>query len=120
MTVLLGAVALPTGSALQVSASGETAAASRLFAKTGLIVRADVAVDISLPRDWSDRARIGWGNPGELAVSIHVPRCGTAGDGWLAFAGGYYTATPACIPLTIRAAGRQAGARIGVGTTCAG
>ena len=117
---MLGVVALPTSpayGALQTSLTGD-AGAQRLFAKTGLQIKAGAAFDLIVPD--GTVLTIGWGQ--EMASRrLHVPACPSAGgDGWLAYAGGYYTARPACVPLIVAAAGRRQQVHIGLGTPCPG
>jgi hypothetical protein len=64
----LGVVALPTSdnmkAALQTRVSGEADPAARLFAKTGLVIRVDAAMELIVPGEVADRLSIGWGSPG--------------------------------------------------------
>jgi hypothetical protein len=113
LEVILGAVALPTRTVLEAHPTDEPA---WLFAKHGLLVRADTAVELEIAGDAAAHARIGWGNPGPQGRKIRVPVC--RNTGWLAFAGGYTVDAPMCLPLTIRAGGRMADAQIVVGRTC--
>ena len=116
---VLGVVALPTGDAIGAYDSGDPTVPA-LFAKTGLIVRAGQPFEL-IAEDRSDnRVAIGWGNaavrPGSHVV---VPTCAdTYGTGWLAYPGGYWVDRPLCLPLTVRAAGREQEVHIGVGTAC--
>ncbi|GID29576.1 hypothetical protein [Paractinoplanes brasiliensis] len=103
---------LPTAR-LQVAESGEP---GRLFAKAGLLVRAGTPVELTV--DPSARGvTIGWGSPGPEVTTISVPACPDA-KGWLAFAGGYHVPEPMCVPLIVRANGREARARVRVGADC--
>jgi hypothetical protein len=122
--VVLGIVALPTssaGPALQAFGSGDPSTPA-LFAKTGLLIRADSAFDLVVPVLPGNRLTIGWGNrafrPGKRVV---VPGCADQyGTGWLAYPGGYWVDRPLCLPLTVRAGNREQVVRIGVGTPCPG
>ncbi|MFD0971657.1 hypothetical protein [Plantactinospora endophytica] len=128
-TVLADAVAL-TPDRLQPSSTGGSDPA-RLFAKTGLLVRADARVDLIVPATSAGRPWIGWGSPARPARTLHFPGC-AAESGWLAFAGGFWVDAPACVPLTIRSTGREQQsrpeeltpieevARIEVGVDCPG
>lgn len=125
MQVVLGAVALPAspGSrALQAAASGGGAGMPGLFAKTGLLVRAGVEAEISVDAPAGERAGIGWGGaPSRPGRRFVVPACPDArGTGWLAFAGGYWVDRPLCLPLVVRAGGREQRVLIGVGRPCPG
>jgi hypothetical protein len=111
--LVLDAVAVPTGT-LVPQESGEP---GWLFAKSGLVVRASTPVDVAVAPDAAGRVRIGWGSPGPEATTIHVPAC-PSGSGWLAFAGGYSVRTPACVPLIVRAHGKQERVDVSVGVAC--
>ena len=117
-------VALPTsaaGRAIQVSDSGE-ATAPALFAKTGLLIRAGHAFDMDVPTHPGDRLAIGWGNVAfRPSARFAVPACPDRyGTGWLAYPGGYWVDRPVCLPVTVRAGGREQVVHIGVGTACPG
>ncbi|MCW2636610.1 MAG: hypothetical protein JWQ99_2977 [Blastococcus sp.] len=122
--VVLGVVALPTGSAgrsLQVSATGDPSTPA-LFAKTGLLVHAGHAFELAVPAPAGNGAAIGWGNrafrPAERFV---VPECADQyGTGWLAYPGGYWVDQPVCLPVTVRAGGREQVVDVGVGAACTG
>jgi hypothetical protein len=112
--VVLDAVALPTAR-LEAQASGES---GRLFAKQGLLVRAGTAVELTVaPSAAAAGVTIGWGSPGPEGATIRVPACPSA-NGWLAFAGGYTVAEPTCVPLIVRAGGRERRAEVRVGVDC--
>ena len=112
---MLGAVALPTGK-LEPNESGEP---GRLFAKTGLLVKAGTAVELTVARAPGSKeaaevtagVTIGWGSPGPEGTTIRVPACPSA-NGWLAFAGGYTVTEPTCVPLIVRSGGREARAEV--------
>ena len=89
MQVVLGVVGLPTSpghSALGASESGLIDPAARLFAKSGLTVKAGASFRITVPADFADQARIGWGSPGEMTTRLAVNACpaaaGTHSSGW--------------------------------------
>jgi hypothetical protein len=117
--VVAGAVAVPNPAALQVNPSGETAPPLRLFAKSGLVVRAASVVELRVPPAAADRLRIGWGNAARPGMDVRVEGCADR-TGWLVFAGGYWVDEPGCLPLTVRAGGRDEDVRIGVGVACPG
>ncbi|MBM2621321.1 hypothetical protein JIG36_38045 [Actinoplanes sp. LDG1-06] len=108
--LVLDAVALPTGR-LQTAGSGEP---GRLFAKTGLLVRAGTEVELTAT---TEDVTIGWGSPGPEATTITVPACPSAA-GWLAFPGGYHVPKPMCVNLIVRAHGREERAEVRVGADC--
>jgi hypothetical protein len=122
--VVLGVVALPTssaGRALQASDTGD-ASVPALFAKTGLLVRAGHAFDLAVPARPGNGLAIGWGNRAfRPSERFAVPECADRyGTGWLAYPGGYWTDRPVCLPLTVRAGGREQVVDIGVGAPCPG
>ena len=112
--VVLDAVSLPSR-VLEPHDAGEP---GWLFAKQGLVIRAGTAVELTIDPSVADRATIGWGSPGPQGTTIRVPACQGA-HRWLAFAGGYTVREPLCIPLIVRANGREQRASISVGTRCA-
>jgi hypothetical protein len=122
METVLGVVALPTSPAYQALQTSRTGGAGveRLFAKTGLVIRAGTSFDLIVP-DGTALA-VGWGSgPTGPSRRLHVPACPSAGGaGWLAYAGGYWTERPACLPLIVAAGGRKQQVHIGVGTACPG
>jgi hypothetical protein len=121
---VLGVVSLPTSpasAALGASDSGDPAVPA-LFAKTGLLVRADTPSELVVAPQPGNRVAIGWGNvsfgPGQRFV---VPACpDTYGTGWLAYPGGYWADSPLCLPLTVRASGQEQEVHVGVGASCPG
>lgn len=124
-TVVLGAVALPASPghpALQAAGSGESGPVPRLFAKTGLVVRAGVASEIDVPDSVDPHVGIGWTNgPVPPSRRFVVPVCPDArGTGWLAYPGGYWVDTPLCLPLDVRVGDQVQRVEVGVGKACAG
>jgi hypothetical protein len=121
LQVVLGVVALPVSPgypALQTSLSGDGNGPLRLFAKTGLVIRPGTTFELIVPARFTGRFSIGWDTPSHRVV---VSNCAsTGGGGWLAYAGGYWIDHPACVPIIVRAGGRQQQVRIGVGTACPG
>jgi hypothetical protein len=119
--VVLEAVALPTATAqpaaLQTAVSGEADPEARLFAKTGLLVRGGAAFEIIVPDEARPGFSVGWGSPAVRARAVTVA---CDGDGWLAFAGGYWVSEVGCRPLLVRTSGLEATVEIGVGAPCAG
>jgi hypothetical protein len=92
LTVVAGVVALPIGSVLPANPSGD--AGPRLFAKAGLVVRADAVVELRVPGSSAGRLWIGWGSPGRIGTEVWLTGCPDR-SGWLAFAGGYWVNAPA-------------------------
>jgi hypothetical protein len=118
---VLDVVALPTRDALGASDSGDPTTPA-LFAETGLLVRAGRSFDLVVAPQPDNDVAIGWSNrsfrPGPRFT---VPPCpDTYGTGWLAYPGGYWADRPLCLPLTVRADGREEQVHVGVGTACPG
>ncbi|MEV0900582.1 hypothetical protein [Actinoplanes sp. NPDC049802] len=113
--VIGGNVALPgPGTVHRTNESGS--GPTRLFAKFGLLVRAGTTTELSLPPEWGERARLGWGQQ-EPAMAQTVSGCPPGwGDGeWSVFAGGLYVAEPDCVPIRV---GPDATAELSAGTPC--
>lgn len=124
LQVVLGVVALPISPrypALGTSLSGDGNGPLRLFAKTGLFFRPGTKFELIVPARFASRLRIGWGNPGTPSQTVDVSNCASPGGGrWLAIAGGYWIDHPACVPIIVRAGGKQQTVHIGIGTPCPG
>jgi hypothetical protein len=91
------------------------------WSKAGIWVRASasVAVTVSVPRQWRDRARIVWGAPGTPATAVRFAPCRSLGAEWDGYAGGFLLrAKSACVPLVFAVGSRRATLRFGVGTHC--
>jgi hypothetical protein len=130
-SAILDGVALPTGRALQASASGGSTPDSMLFAKDGLLIRRGASFDILVPNEWHGRLKIGWGSPGKPTTHLRVPGCRpternpasgrwSLGDQWLAYPGGYWISQPACVSVVVQAEHAQQTVNIGVGAACPG
>ena len=123
LQVVLGVVALPASPgypALGTSLSGDGSGPLRLFAKTGLVIRPGTTFELIVPAPFTSRLSIGWGMPGTPSHRVLVGSCANTGGGWLAYAGGFWIDHPACVPVIVRAGGRQQQVHIGVGTACPG
>ena len=124
LQVVLGVVALPISPrypALGTSVSGDGNGPLRLFAKTGLFFRPGTTFELIVPARFASRLRIGWGTPGTPSQRVEVSNCANpGGGGWLAIAGGYWIDHPACVPIIVRAGGKQQQVHIGVGKACPG
>jgi hypothetical protein len=122
--VVLDVVALPTSSAGRALAANDSGNGNTpaLFAKTGLLVHAGRSFDLVVPPEAGAGVAIGWGNgTAAPARRFVVPGCADQyGTGWLAYPGGYWTDRALCLPLTVRAGGREKQVRIGIGTPCPG
>ncbi len=121
MRVVLGAVALPgrpdESRALQTGRDG-----ARLFAKSGLWVRAGSRFELIVPAEFRDRIAMTWGNAGEgnHGTEMIDPGCHVNGAPWVNYVGGYWVAHPLCAMLTVDSDGRRRRIRIGIGTPCPG
>jgi hypothetical protein len=123
LPVVLGVVALPASPrypALGTSLSGEGDKARRLFAKTGLVIKPGATFELIVPAPFARRLSIGWGLPGMPSHRVVVNSCPNPGGKWLAYAGGYWIDHPACVPIIVRAGGKQQTVYIGLGTPCPG
>ncbi len=121
LQVVLGVVALPASPrypALQTFLSGHGNGPLRLFAKTGLLFRPGTTFELIVPARFTSRLSIGWGAPSRR---VEVSNCASPGGrGWLTLAGGYWIDHPACVPIIVRAGGKQQQVHIGLGTACPG
>lgn len=123
--IVLGVVALPASStspALQTARTGD-AGSTRLYAKTGLLIRAGATFQLSVPVRVAGRFAIGWGNPAVPTHGLLVAGCRPPGGEhgqWLAYAGGYFVHHVMCALLRVAAAGRTRQVRIGIGAPCPG
>jgi hypothetical protein len=77
--------------------------------------------ELIVPKAWRNRLRLSWGQS-PLTTRLRVQGCpaSTPGEKWLAFAGGYYVTSPACVPLIVRAGTQERRVKIGVGARCPG
>lgn len=115
--IALDGVELESGRVLQVSKSGEKVPAAALFAKTGLVVRAGVAVDLTIVGNAG--TTMGWGSPAGRSTRVQVPACPALGTtDWLAWPGGFWLATPRCVHVAVAIGSRRADARMSVGREC--
>ncbi len=111
LEVVVDAVALPTKTVLQTHAIGVP---GELFAKQGLVVRAGADVELSV--ESTAGARLEWGEIATTGATTRHTPC--PGEGWLAYAGGYYVPAAMCLPVRVRSAGREQTVRIAVGAAC--
>ena len=114
-------VALPKN-VLQANRSGDADPSARLFAKSGLEVASRASFTLSVPDGWMGRVSIGWGNPAIRTMNLYVPSCGQTGLArpWLVFAGGFWVAEPACVPILVNSGTQQETVEIGIGMACPG
>ena len=106
--------------ALQTSRTSEADPAHRLFAKTGLLVRAGAKAELLVPPTWSGRLAVAWGNTAtEPTEHLVIGSCEGA-DVWLAYPGGYYVRDAACIELVVRVDSVDTVLDVGVGAPCPG
>ena len=122
---VLDVVALPTSSkaaALQTSRTGEPDPAVRLFAKTGLVIKAGTKFELVVPDEAKGMVSIGWGGAPPTRsrrVTVSCPARASS-SGWQVYVGGYWVPRPACVPLIVRAGGKEQRVLIGLSTPCPG
>jgi hypothetical protein len=130
-SVILDAVALPTGRALQANQSRDSDPSAKLFAKDGLYIRRGASFDLLVPEQWRGRLLVGWGSPGKPTTHFRVPGCRPTqrmpsssrwdvSDEWLVYPGGYSVSRAACVSVIVRAGQAEETVRIGVGAACPG
>jgi hypothetical protein len=91
----------------------------RYWHKSGLVVRAERAVTITVPPSWRMRAAIIWGNHGGPVESLRIAACTGNPHSGNAYAGGFYLHAPsACLPLIFTVAGRSTTVHFGIGKRC--
>jgi len=113
LEIVLGVVALPTQRMLQVHETGQP---GELFAKNGLVVKADAEVELAVGEGVTG-ARLDWNGVATTGPATrHLP-CSGQTD-WFIYAGGYYVAAPACLPIVVRYGSREQTVRIAVGIAC--
>ncbi|TQS42132.1 hypothetical protein [Cryptosporangium phraense] len=116
-TTVFDGVALLTSGVVQAAETSPTEP-HRLFAKTGLVVRAGREVTLSV----GPEAAIFWGNRAAVWTrTLLVPACpqppGAKGP-WLAYPGGYAVDTPTCLPLRVTVGTRSKTLRVPAGKPC--
>jgi hypothetical protein len=114
----LNAVSVPEAFHQQIVPTGERPWA--YWRKSGIVVRAEKTVTITVPRAWRGRAAIIWGNGGHGPFSsIRLESCSGKPDSGFAFPGGFFLQDPsACLPLIFTAGNRSATVRFGLGRRC--
>jgi hypothetical protein len=123
LQAVLGVVALPASPgypALQTALSGDGNGPMRLFAKGPLMIRPGTTFELIVPAQFASRLSIAWGMPGTPSHRALVDNCADTGAGWLVYAGGFWIDHPACVPIIVRAGGKQQHVHVGVGTACPG
>jgi hypothetical protein len=122
LDVVLGVVALPASPGYPALATARTGQPGplRLFAKTGLLVKAGASFRLSVAAGFAQHARIGWGSPARPDSQFDGYGCANPGGGWSAFAGGYWIDRPACLPIIVSGNGHQQTVHVGLGTPCSG
>lgn len=112
--------------ALQTSrGGGDPDPAVRLFAKAGLFVRTGTTFELVVPDEAKDMVSIGWDGNGVIypsrRVTVSCPASTSpSGWTWLVYPGGFWVPRPACIPLVVRANGKEQRVPVGIGTPCPG
>ena len=111
---VLDAVSLPVGTTLAITHHPRP---GWLAVKHPLGIRATAAVEVQVAPAAADRARIGWGLPGAMVTHLRTVPCAHT-SGWLFYPGGYEVTAPMCVPLLVRAGGRETQVGIGIGAAC--
>jgi hypothetical protein len=121
-SVVLRRVALPTGKAFQAVDARDPRSSRKYFAKQGLLVKPGAPFQLIVPAAWKTRLTLEWGNPGTATDHLWVSGCASTKRGarWLAYVGGFWVSKPACIPVVVKAAGKQRTVHIGAGKACPG
>lgn len=123
--IVAGVVALPASpghAALQAADAGP-GAGERLFAKTGLLVRAGATFELVVPTTMADRMAVTWGSPGIPTRRLTVNACHASGESdaeWLAYPGGYLVDEVMCAPLNVVVQGEPHHVLLGIGQACPG
>lgn len=123
--VVLGVVALSASTravALQIARDNTQPATVRYFAKDGLIVRAGTAFELVVPTEAAEQLAIRWGGEAltwTRKLTVSCPK-DVSSSGWLVYVGGYWLPRPACVPLLVRADGKEQRVLIGAGKPCPG
>ena len=124
-SVVLNVVGLPTSPhsrALQTARTHDVPPEPRLFAKTGLLIRADSRFSLLVPH--RERLWIGWANgpaqPHKAVVVRGCARPSQARSGWLAYPGGFWVQAVGCYSLIVKSSGREQRMRLGLGAPCSG
>jgi len=128
-SIILDAVALPTGRALQANPNSDPHAS--LFAKDGLFIHRGTSFDLIVPDSWRGRLTVSWGSLAKPTGHLRVPGCRPTQrmpsssrwdptDNWLVYPGGYFVSQAACVSLVVRAGQAEHTVLIGIGTPCPG
>lgn len=124
-SVVLNVVGLPTSPhsrALQTARTHDVPPEPRLFAKTGLLIRADSRFSLLVPH--SERLWMGWANgPAQPHKAVVVRGCTSSSDTrshWLAYPGGFWVQAVGCYSLIVQASGREQRVWLGLGAPCPG
>jgi hypothetical protein len=124
-SVMLNVVGLPTSPhsrALQTARTHDVPPDPRLFAKTGLLIRADSRFSLLVPH--GERLWIGWANgPAQPHKAVVVRGCASPSEthsDWLAYPGGFWVQAVGCYSLIVKSRGHEQRMRIGLGAPCSG
>ncbi len=124
LQTVLGVVGLatsPHGPAIQTGLTGDRDPSRRLFAKTGLIIRAGARFTLTVPAGSPGGLGIGCGNSARPHRDVVIAGCpDVEHTGWLSYPGGFWINHPACVSLVVRAGGRTQQVHIGLGVACPG
>ena len=121
-SVSYGRVALPATKAFSAVRLDPSQPNSKFWAKQGLLVKPGAPFELIVPPAWTSRLTIQWGNPGQPTTHLWVTGCRSkkAGAHWLAYAGGFTSNKPACIPLIVKTSTAQRTVHMGAGKACPG
>lgn len=118
-------IAIPTSRSsarpLQADSPDLSDPSHRLFAKTGLLVRADRASELAVTSEFIGRAAMWWGNTGgdHPSERFLIGPC-PAAVAWIAYPGGFWVSAPVCVDLVVRHDGAEARFSVAIGTKCPG
>lgn len=117
--VVLDRVAAPTKRALQARPSGLDDPSAALFAKAGLIARADKPFTLIVPRRWRNHFSIGWGGARRTERLRVDLECGDVPDPtWVGYPGGFWVDEAACVTLIVKTAHATKRVHLGIGEAC--
>ena len=119
-------IALPSSGrgtqALQVASGNVPNQPYSLFAKAGLVVKADEeSILVVADSGDADVAGLRWGNDDANPPSqeLVVPACSGLRE-WIVFPGGFYVDAPTCLTVRVTTSGKEDEMDVGVGAACDG
>lgn len=121
MQSVFDVVALNTNRTLQAPPSGQSDPRYAYFAKSPLEIRVGQPFELIVPLAWRRRVAFSWGNSGpQPTMHLQVTGCPytTEHKDWLVYAGGFFVAKPACVPLIVKTDRHTKTIHIAVGAPC--